>query len=124
MSSLRHIFFYFFLVFLYFSQTLASNLDEVVDPDVLCSVTNHTSDGLTSYEIKCQKMSKDNKTIGCCAIISNENGLSYEWGSRCGARDDNLRDIIDIKSTSDPTATTCALKIIFHAEKGMEALNL
>ena len=118
MSSLRHNVVDFILVFLYFSQTLASNLGKDIDPDVLCSVTNHTdSDGLTSYEIKCQKMSTENKTIGCCAI-SNENGMASEWGARCGAGDDDLRHIINMKSNSDPTATTCALKIVFRAKEG------
>ena len=60
-----------------------------VDQDVSCDVTSHYANGQTSYEIKCQQNSdlEQGRLIQCCAM-SNELGLSYEWGSRCGAGDD------------------------------------
>ena len=56
-----------------------------VDQDVSCDVTSHYANGQTSYEIKCQQNSdlEQGRLIQCCAM-SNELGLSYEWGSRCG----------------------------------------
>ena len=89
-----------------------------VDQDVSCDVKSQYADGQTSYEIECKKNSDSNKEkIQCCAI-SNELGLSSEWGSRCGARDDPLINVIDINSMPEPTATACNLTIVLQAKEG------
>ena len=56
--------------------------------DVSCNVTSHYADGQMSYKINCQKNSVSKQGRIQCCKISNELGLSYEWGSRCGAGDD------------------------------------
>ena len=86
--------------------------------DVSCNVTSHYADGQTSYEIKCQKNSDSNEgRIQCCAIL-NEHGLSSEWGSRCGARDERLFNVIDLNWMPEPTSTTCALTIVLKGNEG------
>ena len=85
--------------------------------NVSCNVTPHYADGQTSYEVKCQKNSDSSEgRIQCCAI-SNEIGLSIEWGSKCGARDENLFNLIDY-SMPETTSTTCALTIAFKGKEG------
>ena len=92
--------------------------NSVLLQDVSCNVTSHYAAGQTSYEIKCQQTSDLNEgRIQCCAI-SNELRLSSEWGSRCGARDESLFNVIDLNSMPEPTATTCALTIVFKGKQG------
>ena len=89
-----------------------------VDQDVSCDVTSHYANGQTSYEIKCQRNSDSEEgRIQCCSI-SNELGLSSEWGSRCGARDESLFNVIDLNSMPEPTSTTCALTIVLKGKEG------
>ena len=111
-----------FLIFiLIFPNTVFVCANELLQ-DVSCNVTPHYADGQTSYEIKCQKNSNlEEGKIQCCAI-SNEFGLSSEWGSRCGARDESLFNVIDIDSMPEPTATKCALKIVFKGKQGKEKM--
>ena len=85
--------------------------------DVLCNVTSHYADGQTSYKIKCQKNSTlEEEKIQCCAI-SNELGLSTEWGSKCGARDESLFNVIDY-SMPETTSKSCGLTIVLQAKEG------
>ena len=59
--------------------------------------------------------------IQCCAI-SNELGLSSEWGSRCGARDESLFNLIHFNSMPEPTSTTCALTVVFNGKQGKKKM--
>ena len=95
-----------------------------VDQDVSCDVTSHYANGQTSYEIKCQKHSDSNEgKIQCCAI-SNELGISLEWGNRCGAWDESLFNVLHFKSMPDPTSTTCALTVVFRGKQGKKKMEM
>ena len=94
-----------------------------VDQDVSCDVKSQYAEGQTSYKIECKKNSdSNNEKIQCCAI-SNELQLSSEWGSRCGARDESLFNVIDFNSMPEPTATTCALTIVFKGKQGKKDIK-
>ena len=80
-----------------------------INSNVTCSV--NISDGV-EYLVTCTDNSpnpNDNK-IRCCAITESLWGLSYEWGT-CHLRNDNLKDNINVISTSEPTTNMCQLKL-------------
>ena len=56
--------------------------------------------------------------IECCAISNENNSLSYQWGTKCGISDDELKYQINIIESKVPTETSCELKIAFIKEKG------
>ena len=106
----------FFLIITTTSVFVSAKLEQ----DVSCSVTSHYADGQTiSNDIKCQKNSGLN--IPCCAI-SNELGLSSEWGPGCGARDEGLFNVINVYSLREPTATTCALTFVIKGKEGKKKI--
>ena len=109
----------FFLIITTTSVFVSAKLEQ----DVSCSVTSHYADGQTiSNDIKCQKNSGLNKKNFPCCAISNELGLSSEWGPGCGARDEHLFNVINVASFSEPTATTCALRIVFKGKEGKKKI--
>ena len=80
-----------------------------INTNVTCSV-NITDE--VEYLVKCTDNSpnlNENK-IKCCAITESLRGLSYEWGT-CHLRNDNLKDNINVISTSEPTTDMCQLKL-------------
>ena len=107
-----------FLIFiLIFPNSVLAFSKEILQ-DVSCNVTSNYADGQTSYEIECQKKSDSKEEKIQCCSISNELGLSSEWGSRCGARDESLFNVIQVNSMPEPTATVCNLTIVLKAKKG------
>ena len=107
-----------FLIFILIFPNSVLVFSKEILQDVSCNVTSHYADGQTSYEIKCQKNSDLNEEKIQCCSISNELGLSSEWGSRCGARKEGLFNVIQVNSMPEPTATACNLTIVLQAKKG------
>ena len=92
--------------------------------DISCNVTSRYADVQTSYEIKCQKNSDSNKgKIQCCGITQKDYHLSFHWGSRCGAQNDHLNNLVDITSMLEPTSTTCALTVVLRGKQGKKKIE-
>ena len=80
-----------------------------INSNVTCSVD--ITEGV-EYLVTCTDNSpnpNENK-IKCCAITESLSSLSYEWGT-CHLRNDNLKDNINVISTSEPTTNMCQLKL-------------
>ena len=81
-----------------------------INSNVTCSV--NITDGV-EYLVTCTDNSSNpnENEIKCCAITESLRGLSYEWGTACHLRYDNLKDNINVISTSEPTTNMCQLKL-------------